>query len=664
MARSSRPATRDGDATTKTDRWGRKLSFADITFDDCVTQTVRTSLETDSTWSVDEPTFDFWEAVLLGKPIDEFRPLAARTLVFWVNVFNNWLKMRPGPGMKPPHTINGLELQDILKISPREQALKIMRVFDPQGSRLLDSEGRTTSVLSRIKVVPVEIMTVGVFLSPLIISKNKLKFMFGLFDEDDSGCLDEHQFLSYWKAWAIGMGKVFAVKPPSVDDFRHSVRAMYVRLSLEASKRLKQLALDSGASRAAILEAIRNKQSQQSKPETPKCKKNQVVSYNILEEMTIGDSSTAEPQFFMPNMAMLRFCPARATGSEEAFVENFENLTHSAPVPVPTELARVHAVDLPNRVEVVLVRDIYDDIAYGGSDDVERAVEASPLFKFVDYNFQRRLAITFQEAGLVFRQSAGLFGFLRKMYPKALPRHFRLFQQWIDEYDALAEHELQAIDAAQALGTYQSTSRKPIIPFRDLEIIKQEFEKLDTAGIGAIPFQVISDYLGTDCCEIASKYDLDADAHVGLAEFCRMMCPAEYRLPDMDSVGRRLFGTLLDMAAREGRHSFSKRKSAFETKGSDAKIVEASSFEAMLEAVPEDVWAQWQEVFDSLDRDGDDKVHLSDLLVSGALSEEVSRFVIKYLDPESPDEFTRKSFNAAMLKAHGYRKRVSQLDIR
>eukprot|EP00930_Biecheleria_cincta_P031587 TRINITY_DN21926_c0_g1_i1.p1 TRINITY_DN21926_c0_g1~~TRINITY_DN21926_c0_g1_i1.p1 ORF type:complete len:527 (+),score=87.61 TRINITY_DN21926_c0_g1_i1:166-1746(+) len=504
-------------------------------------------------------------------------------------------------------------------------------------------------------------MTVGVCLSPWISSRNKICFILGLFDGNDSGALDREQYLSLWKAWFLGMGKAFGVKPPHADDFKNAVRATYARLSIKASARLRKLAATDVTHKNAIIEAIKKKQSGQSISDSTSgaTRPEQVVPISTLQEVMMADPSGAEPAFLMQNFAMLRFCSDRWASLGQGFVEDFETLTYKTPVRIPKEPERVHSEDLPDRAEVVVVRDCCQEMGGSSIPEIERAMGTSTMIKMTDTKFQGKLMTALLEMDTAIRLQGGYLKVLQAMYPRALPRHFKLFEQWCNEYDKLSQQESRTSDARGALLGYRRNSRKPIIPASELERIKREYQSLKGADLGAVPFDVIARYFDTSAREIVTKHDLDFDNHVSLREFCRMMCPANYRLPEMDGVGRELFGKILELADQEEQKQLEHRRTLFQRTDSEEDILEVTTFSAMCEPVPADLLLQWHAVFDDLDRDADEKIRLSDLVISGCLSEPVSKYVVQYLGPDLQDAFTRDAFIQALLRAYHLRKPVS-----
>lgn len=106
--------------------------------------------------------------------------------------------------------MDGLELESILNF-PRHRLKDICKLFDPAGWKRLDSEGISAPVLGRIKVSVVSLFTAGVLLSQLIAPRDKLRFIFGLADQDDSRSLDEIQFVNFITAFVRGLGSAFGI---------------------------------------------------------------------------------------------------------------------------------------------------------------------------------------------------------------------------------------------------------------------------------------------------------------------------------------------------------------------------------------------------------------------------------------------------------------------
>jgi len=563
--------------------------------------------------------------------------------------------MRSSPAAAPPHSVNGLQLQDILHIYPPENLYKVFRVFDPNGSKVLESEGKTAHSLSKIKISARQVMLAGVMMSPLIRTSNKIKFMLSLFDESDSGTLSLKQFSDMHRTWTLALSKVFAVKPAAAEDVDYHCKAAYNRVAYKASQRLMELSRQSAERKMAIIAAIKRKQTGNLNAAAVKIE--QSLSKSNLEDMLVR-SGTAEPAFLLFTLFLQRFGADRVAGAK-SFVEDFETLTYQTEVHIPKEPLRVHIEDLPNPGEVVFIRDVFPRIELGSIERIEQVMAESPMFKFTDTKFQKRLMIHIFEMDLVDFERGGFLGLLHRIYPKALPRHFRLFQQWCREYDELEQKRVNSSQAEAALKEYQDVSRKPIIPAHELDVIKNEFAKLDYDGLGSVEYDVIARYLGGNSQDIAAKYDMDSDDHVSLRDFCRMMCPPQFRMPEMDGFGRRIFGVLLEFIAKEESKSFLKSSESFEKPKISIDTVEASHFQAMLDPVPDDLWMQWQAAFRELDVDGDDVIHINELLAADILSEPVCRYLSRYLDPQLKDSFTLQTFNNAMLQAHGYRKKIA-----
>jgi Ca2+-binding EF-hand superfamily protein len=246
----------------------------------------------------------------------------------------------------------------------------------------------------------------------------------------------------------------------------------------------------------------------------------------------------------------------------------------------------------------------------------------------------------------------------RKVCPLAQPKHLRMFENWLEDYSSLPDdmEELQGIEAAAA--EFQKNQSKPVLPDSEVQALEREFTKVDMFGNGYISV--------TDLCgswgwsdemahSMLSSFDIGSDGCIDKLEFMRMMCPEEYRLPEMSGPIRAMFGQFLNNQVNEKRKRMGDRTSRF-TDGSQASGGQAKELpNAIFPVVDDELWNQWMEVFDSLDKNSDGTINAKELVSSGLLSVIVARFFASHLDPEDRKGFTRKGFLNAMLKAHELR---------
>merc|ERR1711918_232982 len=140
-----------------------------------------------------------------------------------------------------------------------------------------------------------------------------------------------------------------------------------------------------------------------------------------------------------------------------------------------------------------------------------------------------------------------------------------------------------------------------------------------------------------------------------MGDYFRLVCPADYRLPEMSGAARELFGKLLLCTTKRLKNDIDKRASMFSESKSGPEIVAAVP-PSLLPEVDNDVWDHWNHVFSQLDLNSDGNLDLKDLQSSGLLSREVCAFLVKTLAEDESGSFQRNAFLAALLEVHSCRR--------
>eukprot|EP00931_Biecheleriopsis_adriatica_P111879 TRINITY_DN8635_c0_g1_i1.p1 TRINITY_DN8635_c0_g1~~TRINITY_DN8635_c0_g1_i1.p1 ORF type:complete len:649 (+),score=120.25 TRINITY_DN8635_c0_g1_i1:58-2004(+) len=632
--------------------YSRKLSFADFTFGDYVAAEEAKCRQADPNFTEVDPSR--WASLyaVLCEPVNRlFKPLECRTLSYWVQCFNAWQGLK-GFG-KAPGKVNGKQLQQILRI-PQEEVNKTLSLFDRKNGQKLVSEHATTHVLEMIKVSPRTIMFAGILISPLIDESLKLKFTLGLFDEEDSGSLDEDQFFELVIARDEASCAVFGA--PSSSLTREAVSEMFDLVSKMAAKRLREKAAQDPVAREAIREALKSRQIVRLSPSQKRS-----LSYSAVQELLTGkDSGSLDWRLLMQ-----RFC---GPGSQP--VDNLDSsqfkLSHTAPVPIPEGCEIIHEEGLPSRLEVVVVRDAVaagKDNPTCGIDDIAEIVSASPPFKLLSASRSSLLLLNlvecFDDISLNFQNETSAFiKILRKMYPWAQPKHLRMFKRWCEHYDQLLEKEQDFESKRQALDTVRTNDAKPLIPNHLLLDLKHKFESLADPDARTADIHAIAKYFELDPEDITKTVDVDEDGTVTFQEFLLVTCPPEYKLPDMHTKANRMLRALLEYACNEAQADVQASTNEFTSNGSTVDAVTLAELNAVLkvEEVPEQAWSDWQNLFQELDRNGDGAISVKELLHAGDFDTDVTSVLVSVLDPKREIAFTKERFLAMMLKAHGYYK--------
>lgn len=649
----------------------RKLSFIDCSMDQIGTAIT-------SEWTDWKFNGQFWSTILTGEPPMEFRLIGNRTLEFWIRCYNRWQDLGRKSKSKAPGKVDGLELEMILNF-PRHRLKDICKLFDPAGYKRLESEGISGPALARMKVSMVSLFTAGVLLSQLIAPKDKLRFIFGLADHDDSRTLDEMQFVNFITAFVRGLGSAFGLMSkesmmPSLEVIRELGRRLYDRISAKAAERLMSMSQSSEVTRDMLIKAIKERQAKLERAQSlevdevnglPKYGENvplrQVINYKVVEAWCFREFK--DPLALPYALAIERFC-ARGSGADLYHLKSEEwFLSHSEVVEVPQEeLETSREVKLPDRWQVLFVRDVYELCVEEGSFQL--------TFSETEYGLRRPLTLELWElvAEAMHKTMDDVRGqptfiqFLKKAFPGAKAKHLSTFESWCQQYDDLQKrgHEMDLLTEAAEL--FAKKSRMPVLPADDQARLEREFEQMDVEGTGFVEVAAIERHWGWDdeqTRNIIAKWDLSDDGCLDKGDFLRMMCPDGYRLPSMQGQDRDVFGMLLQGSIRHLTEEISKEEDLFaETDrrtSRSGRRLKPMPF-SLLPELPDATWSYWNELFTRLDADEDDHVRERDLLREGLLSQEVARRLMAIIDPEHPDSFTRRGFLTACLKASGCRR--------
>jgi Ca2+-binding EF-hand superfamily protein len=254
--------------------------------------------------------------------------------------------------------------------------------------------------------------------------------------------------------------------------------------------------------------------------------------------------------------------------------------------------------------------------------------------------------------------SVNLMSVLRKVSPTAQPKHLRMYEVWCEEYTSLSSRRASVQNLEQATALYLENDQKPFLPPNELELLNREFDTLDKLKRGYITLDDIASgwqWSSEIAGDTLLAYDLTGDGYIDQSEFLKMMCPPEYRLPEMAGLTRQLFGKVLTTTTEQLRRSLDNSEVRFTDANTDELPPVLEAPRAVLPVVSSHNWAQWQSVFDNLDRNDDGKVHKKELMMSGLLSASACAAITALIDPEDINSFTKKAFLDAMLKAHGCR---------
>lgn len=248
--------------------------------------------------------------------------------------------------------------------------------------------------------------------------------------------------------------------------------------------------------------------------------------------------------------------------------------------------------------------------------------------------------------------------FLCKICPCARARHLAMFQNWVTEYGRFREEEKAVEFYSTAADSFQAKDGMPIIPDPELKSLEAEFCRLDLDHDGHITVFELQDGWGwtmQQALDTMEAFDITQDEVIDLAEFLRMMCPPEHRLPEMSGLGREVIGRLFKTTVVQRKSTLKDQAIQFET--AEVMRTQWSVPTSILPEVTDRLLASWNQVWDNLNASGGDRVTLQDLENSGLISRSECPALMQIVDPGNKDGFSRQAFVVALSRAHGFRPR-------
>eukprot|EP00913_Durusdinium_trenchii_P016643 g15643.t1 len=157
---------------------GRRLSFVGVSLRD-VWEAIQE----------EEPFLDwmpeFWDRVLTSPAPAACKTLSLRSMANWVAIYNRWQAVGGWKPGQAPQVFNAFEAKEMLGI-PMTRVME----FVPRVSPLL---------------------AVCILMSTAISNKQKIRFLLGVFDENDNRTFEEEEFIAMLIALVRGMGAMFGM---------------------------------------------------------------------------------------------------------------------------------------------------------------------------------------------------------------------------------------------------------------------------------------------------------------------------------------------------------------------------------------------------------------------------------------------------------------------
>lgn len=571
---------------------------------------------------------DFWNRVLVGTPPVECRGLSTRPIDYWVEIFNRWQAMGSWKSGSAPKFMDAYELQELLSV-PMPKTLAWVKLFDP-AAYAQHTSTRSAMDLKRVKVPVHAFLASGIFLSTTISKRQKIRFLLGMFDENDSRMLNSAEFVEMISSFLHGIACAFALVDTASLAPKPSLRR-------KLGKCLFDRVVNSACCSLPFWEA-------------KKIKAKDAAPIWLIEEWFLSEGG--DPLAAPFAMLLERFSVREFEDDPEFFEDEDKSfkLSHTAPVELPLQTAAALDSGFLRRDEIGLVRKVFCEcekqrdfsLSY---EDMGRAVgELIPPDLWCD-RLVRGLDEMERLRGV--GQKPNLSLFLRKLCPSAKPRHIRLFQIWMKELDHIEELKEDLATSRRLQEYFESYVARPVLPARVRQELLEEYESL--------AFNTLQASVTRDAFR---KRFYDGGSRVTQEDYVAAMCPTEFRHKEGNPAIDQVVGQLLRLQVAKVEEALSRKEALFAKNGEAA----ATRRKFIKPSVPDHQWDLWNEAFDSFSsaessREG--HVSLSELVRRNDICPAVCDFICKIIAgsrSEGPDPgFSKESFLQKILQLSPWR---------
>lgn len=511
----------------------RQLSFVEVTIDEIAE--VMESEAPGQDWLQ-----GFWLRVLFAPAAPECRSLGLRTLTNWVAIYNRWQSLGNWKAGQAPQFCDAVEMKDLLGI-PMTRVMEFVKLFDPAGFARVTTT-KSPQDYAKVKIPVAAFLTACILMSTAISKQNKIRFLLGIFDENDNLHLEEDEFISHIQALFTGLAALFGLKGVTPMK-RIETFAKYVFARIAASEGEAGL-------------------------KTP------ALSFPKIEEWLRGNIPDAVNLPFV--LLLQRF----SLGDEED-PDRFEDedrkfrLCHTAAVNPPMETSNALGANFLNRHEVVLAEAIYNQCISSASWHMSHAQAELAADEPIDAEFwigKLHRALDDMENARGLGVKITLTTFFKKLCPRASHLHLRMFHNWLKENESLQEIKKEAVLRQERVRKFQDYVSKDILPAKVRQELLQGWEENRADGPEAMEKE---DFIAKSC-----------------PDFFRAHCG--HHLVD-EVLGKMLSGhaeRLQDLAEQKAQ-LFAPRRSA--------ELRSCRKIDFVQPQVPLQEWQWWNQVLDLLE---------------------------------------------------------------
>eukprot|EP00435_Cladocopium_sp_Y103_P024705 s1362_g6.t1 len=540
------------------------------------------------------PTFDWfrdlWVHLLAGKRSGMVK-LPVKSLGGWVQVYNSWQALGNWTPGCAPVLLDAAQLQAVTA-SPKLKVMEWMKVF-----------GGTKSGAVKLNM-PMFLCTC-ITLANTISKKQKLRFLLGIFDENDSSTFNQEKFQSFISAFFQGLQLNFGLQ---LKNRGHS----------EICLLSKKLLARSGADDAAVSQLEQWLLGETGDP--------LAIPFALLLERHSGRGD--DPELFLPEEKKFR-------------------LSHRSLVDPPMELALALDASFLQRSEMQVIREIFRHCESRHCFDISH-LEAERVTKLeINPNLWCNKLARALEQVEIHRQNGRKISmemFLRQLCPRADAHHLLMFQSWMREVEKKEELQKRIERCREVMHTFEEYQSLPLLDQAEkLNLLKDyeflEFELRTSRSIESL-VPASSRLLTFEQEMIEGKLSQD--------EILTLMCPPGFRQASNSSNGRLdlVVEAFLKMEAAHAQQHLAQTEFLF---APTTNSIKRSFYKPRVSA---HVLALWHSFLEILDPEKSGWVTYKQMLCSG-MCPEAAGFMCHELGEQ--EAFSAEEFLAEMMKIHHVR---------
>ncbi|CAE7461580.1 unnamed protein product, partial [Symbiodinium natans] len=278
-------------------------------------------------------------------------------------------------------------------------------------------------------------------------------------------------------------------------------------------------------------------------------------------------------------------------------------LSHTAPVDPPMETAASLDSAFLTRSEIGIARDVLEFCLSECNFAISHTQAEQAIGKTIEPDLWCTKLIRalqdfdgMRDAGVA---KLTLTAFLRKMCPRAAPRHLRMFQSWLKELDQIEDLKDALQQSQGVLDGFVSYLSLPVLPAKLRQALAEDFDYASGNRTPELLHEKVQMQLhgvrtGSMTANILAG-GIDKDSYIAA------MCPFDFRLNEGHPVVNDVVSSLLKREVFRQEEVINQKEKSFAPRA--ASTVASSQRRFLKQKVPEETWNLWNGAFDQLDAD-------------------------------------------------------------